>query len=179
MCQSASQSLAFPYITAGQCFFSTTVAGPPARHALELLELCLQLETWGYREERIFASQGRTQSFLALTHSAVRIMSQAQPDFGNVCCTLCISVNCGKQQCVIFASMYLCFWAHLANPVSADPTCSAEENKRKEKTTPFGFNSMRSQVLYQAAQSSAEAYIWESWPDGAPSRLLQIDLLLR
>ena len=27
-----------------------------------------------------------------------------------------------------------------------------QEEKRKEKTTPFGFNLMRSQVLHQAAQ---------------------------
>ena len=31
------------------------------------------------------------------------------------------------------------------------------EKKRTEKTTPFGVNLMRSQVLYRAAQGSADA----------------------
>ena len=34
----------------------------------------------------------------------------------------------------------------------------AEEKKRKEKTTPFGVKLMRSQVLYQAAQSLLAEY---------------------
>ncbi len=33
--------------------------------------------------------------------------------------------------------------------------------KEKEKTTPFGINSMRSQVLYQAAQEQQNNMLWE------------------
>ena len=43
-------------------------------------------------------------------------------------------------------------------PVTASLDCACKlqqvEKKRKEKTTPFGVNLMRSQVLYQAAQSA-------------------------
>ena len=44
-----------------------------------------------------------------------------------------------------------------------------KEKKRKEKTTPFGVNSMRSQVLYRAAQTHLRQYkqsynLWTSVP---------------
>jgi len=36
-------------------------------------------------------------------------------------------------------------------------SCTTKKIKRKEKTTPFGVNLMRSQVLYLAAQASQES----------------------
>ena len=59
--------------------------------------------------------------------------------------------HCIVHVCWLCSSLAMLMYAwHLAE---APYAASLLEKKRKEKTTPFGVNLMRSQVLYRAAQS--------------------------
>jgi len=78
------------------------------------------------------------------------------------CCSACESSNRACRMCICpsVAASWRCSPSLVCS--SWKRTCSTRLSESKEKTTPFDVNSMKSQVLYRAAQAPEHHDAWSA-----------------